>query len=81
MPAASGRSRGVAALVVAGVLFGSTFLVVQDAVERAAVSGFGFGGVNAHLLLEEWLARDPRYARVHAEDPAFPDYQVFRVVQ
>ena len=22
---------------------------------RAAVSGFGFGGVNAHLLLEEWL--------------------------
>ncbi|MFO1021956.1 MAG: glycosyltransferase family 39 protein [Planctomycetales bacterium] len=33
------------------------------------------------LLLEEWLARDPRYARVHAEDPAFPDYQVFRIVQ
>lgn len=40
MPAASGRSRGVAALVVAGVLFGSTFLVVQDAVERAAVAPF-----------------------------------------
>ncbi len=22
---------------------------------RAAISGFGFGGINAHLLLEEWL--------------------------
>ncbi|HEX4607389.1 MAG TPA: beta-ketoacyl synthase N-terminal-like domain-containing protein, partial [Urbifossiella sp.] len=26
---------------------------------RAAVSGFGFGGVNAHLLLEEWLGQEP----------------------
>ena len=27
---------------------------------RAAVSGFGFGGINAHLLLEEWpLQREP----------------------
>ena len=25
-----------------------------DSPRRAAVSGFGFGGVNAHLLLEEW---------------------------
>ena len=22
---------------------------------RAAVSAFGFGGINAHLLVEEWL--------------------------
>jgi drug/metabolite transporter (DMT)-like permease len=34
------RSRGVVALVVAGFLFGSTFLVVQGAVERAAVLPF-----------------------------------------
>ena len=26
----------------------------RDGARRAAVSGFGFGGVNAHLLLEEW---------------------------
>ena len=26
---------------------------------RAAVSGFGFGGVNAHLLLEEWTGMPP----------------------
>ncbi|WP_321391508.1 beta-ketoacyl synthase N-terminal-like domain-containing protein [uncultured Desulfuromusa sp.] len=25
---------------------------------RAAVSAFGFGGINAHLLLEEWIAQD-----------------------
>jgi 3-oxoacyl-(acyl-carrier-protein) synthase/3-hydroxymyristoyl/3-hydroxydecanoyl-(acyl carrier protein) dehydratase len=31
---------------------------------RAAVSGFGFGGVNAHLLLEEWIAPDPSRPRV-----------------
>jgi drug/metabolite transporter (DMT)-like permease len=34
------RARGVAALVLAGFLFGSTFLVVQDAVGRAAVVPF-----------------------------------------
>jgi drug/metabolite transporter (DMT)-like permease len=38
--AAPARARGVAALVLAGFLFGSTFLVVQDAVERAAVVPF-----------------------------------------
>ncbi|MDY3560246.1 hypothetical protein R5W23_001473 [Gemmata sp. JC673] len=27
---------------------------------RAAVSGFGFGGVNAHLLVEEWTGLPPR---------------------
>lgn len=34
------RARGAAALVLAGLLFGSTFLVVQDAVARAAVAPF-----------------------------------------
>ncbi len=30
---------------------------------RAAVSGFGFGGINAHLLLEEWQPADFRPRR------------------
>lgn len=34
------RRRGVAALAAAGFLFGSTFLVVQDAIERVAVAPF-----------------------------------------
>ncbi len=38
---------------------------------RAAVSGFGFGGVNAHLLLEEW--RDQPVPRVKGYyQPAAP---------
>ncbi len=28
---------------------------------RAALSAFGFGGINAHVLLEEWLAPEPDY--------------------
>jgi PfaB family protein len=28
---------------------------------RAAISAFGFGGINAHLLVEEWLAKAPVY--------------------
>ena len=27
----------------------------QDRPSRAAISAFGFGGINAHLLLEEWI--------------------------
>jgi PfaB family protein len=27
---------------------------------RAAISAFGFGGINAHLLLEEWLPKVPK---------------------
>jgi acyl transferase domain-containing protein/3-hydroxymyristoyl/3-hydroxydecanoyl-(acyl carrier protein) dehydratase len=31
---------------------------------RAAVNGFGFGGINAHLLIEEWLGQaSPQAAR------------------
>jgi len=35
---------------------------------RAAVSGFGFGGVNAHLLLEEWT-RIPSRKSSRTSDP------------
>ncbi len=45
---------------------------------RAAVSGFGFGGINAHLLLEEWGgiadapgARPPSAAPDARPEPAF----------
>ncbi|MBN9524517.1 type I polyketide synthase, partial [bacterium] len=31
----------------------------RNGARRAAVSGFGFGGVNAHLLLEEWTGDEP----------------------
>ncbi len=30
---------------------------------RAAVSAFGFGGINAHVLLEEWVPRRPAVVR------------------
>ena len=37
---------------------------------RAAVSAFGFGGINAHLLLEEWLPAK-RTKRAVTSHPAF----------
>ncbi len=37
---------------------------------RAAVSGFGFGGINAHLLVEEWAGDTP--GRVSVSVPAKP---------
>ena len=46
-----------------------------DVPRRAAVNGFGFGGINAHLLIEEWLGdesaavsskpRAPEIGRAH----------------
>jgi 3-oxoacyl-(acyl-carrier-protein) synthase/3-hydroxymyristoyl/3-hydroxydecanoyl-(acyl carrier protein) dehydratase len=41
---------------------------------RVAVSGFGFGGINAHVLLEEWLppARAPSATFVVRTPPAPP---------
>ncbi|MEK7747036.1 MAG: polyketide synthase, partial [Elusimicrobiota bacterium] len=35
----------------------------QGVPRRAAVSSFGFGGINAHVLLEEWLKPSPRSKR------------------
>ncbi|MGK2951681.1 MAG: beta-ketoacyl synthase N-terminal-like domain-containing protein, partial [Thiobacillus sp.] len=37
---------------------------------RAAVSAFGFGGINAHLLIEEWIPQKPPKSSV-AYHPSF----------
>jgi 3-oxoacyl-(acyl-carrier-protein) synthase/3-hydroxymyristoyl/3-hydroxydecanoyl-(acyl carrier protein) dehydratase len=39
---------------------------------RAAVSAFGFGGINAHLLLEEWTGDPPPERRPAASRPRMP---------
>ncbi len=36
---------------------------------RAAVSAFGFGGINAHVLLEEWSPRRPAAVRSRLQTP------------
>jgi len=38
---------------------------------RAAVSAFGFGGINAHLLVEEWISPPPSSPR-WGENASFP---------
>ena len=51
-----------------------------DQPRRAAVSGFGFGGINAHALIEEWVpppaparaVRSPGLARGEAAGPVEP---------
>ncbi|MGE3805181.1 MAG: beta-ketoacyl synthase N-terminal-like domain-containing protein [Gemmataceae bacterium] len=41
-----------------------------DIPRRAAISAFGFGGINAHLLIEEWLpARPVAHAGIPANKP------------
>jgi 3-oxoacyl-(acyl-carrier-protein) synthase/3-hydroxymyristoyl/3-hydroxydecanoyl-(acyl carrier protein) dehydratase len=40
---------------------------------RAAVSAFGFGGINAHLLLEEWTGDRPSKSRFTPSPPRTPD--------
>ena len=42
----------------------------QGEPRRAAVSAFGFGGINAHLLVEEWLPHKPAKSSV-AYHPSF----------
>ncbi|MDT8443758.1 MAG: beta-ketoacyl synthase N-terminal-like domain-containing protein, partial [Desulfuromonadales bacterium] len=37
---------------------------------RAAVSAFGFGGINAHMLIEEWIPQKPKKSTV-AYHPSF----------
>jgi acyl transferase domain-containing protein/3-hydroxymyristoyl/3-hydroxydecanoyl-(acyl carrier protein) dehydratase len=43
---------------------------------RAAVSAFGFGGINAHLLVEEWLPKVPvravRPGKIKTPEPGEP---------
>ena len=36
----------------------------QGQPRRAAVSAFGFGGINAHLLVEEWIPKQPAKSSV-----------------
>uniref|UniRef100_UPI003D81A638 beta-ketoacyl synthase N-terminal-like domain-containing protein n=1 Tax=Trichloromonas sp. TaxID=3069249 RepID=UPI003D81A638 len=42
----------------------------KDVPRRAAVSAFGFGGINAHLLIEEWIPPQPSKSSV-AFPPSF----------
>ena len=43
----------------------------KDVPRRAAISAFGFGGINAHLLVEEWLPSRPTRKGTVAFHPAF----------
>ena len=43
-----------------------------DTPRRAAISAFGFGGINAHLLIEEWRDRSQTPRRVRALSPPEP---------
>ncbi|MGV3621521.1 MAG: beta-ketoacyl synthase N-terminal-like domain-containing protein [Archangium sp.] len=41
----------------------------KSPIRRAAVSGFGFGGINAHLLLEQWLPLHAKRGEGRGEGP------------
>jgi PfaB family protein len=43
----------------------------EDVPRRAAISAFGFGGINAHLLVEEWLPSRSTKKGTVAFHPAF----------
>jgi acyl transferase domain-containing protein len=48
-----------------------------DQPRRAAVSGFGFGGINCHVLIEEWVpsrARDTAARNSHPGSGRLPDH-------
>ncbi|HWV37990.1 MAG TPA: beta-ketoacyl synthase N-terminal-like domain-containing protein [Vulgatibacter sp.] len=47
----------------------------EGAPRRAAVSAFGFGGINAHLLVEEWIPGDASH-EAGASDPRRGDAAV-----
>lgn len=63
-------------------LAGSPFAVLKesrpwkrraaDIPRRAAVNGFGFGGINAHLLIEEWLVGAVEHRARTVPPPAEP---------
>ena len=40
-----------------------------DVPRRAAVNGFGFGGINAHLLIEEWLGQESKHTAPSQSPP------------
>ena len=48
----------------------------QDTPRRAAVSAFGFGGINAHVLLEEWDGHPRLCLAMPVRMPAKPDVAV-----
>ncbi|MCZ6602107.1 MAG: beta-ketoacyl synthase N-terminal-like domain-containing protein, partial [Planctomycetota bacterium] len=41
----------------------------EETPRRAAVSAFGFGGINAHLLIEEWMAGEAPTVEVRSPSP------------
>ena len=43
---------------------------------RAAISAFGFGGINAHVLLEEWQAEQPHPVKITDEKNDVPDIAI-----
>ena len=43
-----------------------------DLPRRAAINGFGFGGINAHLLIEEWMPELAASKRGRVAQPAVP---------
>ena len=57
----------------------SPFRVLQEAepwerravgtTRKAAVSAFGFGGINAHVLVEEWVPAEEQSANIRIETP------------
>ena len=47
---------------------------------RAALSAFGFGGVNAHVLIEDWNGDDREVRRTKIKKTAFPDPPAVAVV-
>ncbi|MBN1866740.1 acyltransferase domain-containing protein [Candidatus Sumerlaeota bacterium] len=51
-----------------------------NAPRRAAVSAFGFGGINAHLLLEEWTGSSPRTSTAVSVDLQRPQAAQIAVV-